>query len=182
MSVSVWGLDLENLRNDCFGIVGVDRAVSVISVSNADDRDDALLLRNHKKAQNTPSAPLQSSEDDFNEQTTPDDDVIKTESQEIPLNEVLDLKNVDHDTIERTTTYYFEIRTQNCTYYINELSTENNVIIQAERARPLLRRVAIHRCNLNEIRKNRFSFFNHTYESFSISIVHLYSLKQMIES
>ncbi|KAK6754572.1 hypothetical protein RB195_013519 [Necator americanus] len=136
-------------------------------------------LRGHKKAQNTPSAPLHGSEN-FNGQSSPDDDVISTESQniplmrvvmskkqtkrksnkvlkegwvvhytnqmnmrkkhywrldtkslimyqdetstryfkEIPLNEVLDLKNIDHDTLKRSRTHYFEIRTQDCTYYI----------------------------------------------------------------
>ncbi|KAK6010238.1 hypothetical protein OSTOST_24748, partial [Ostertagia ostertagi] len=120
-----------------------------------------MQLRAHKKAQNTPSAPLQGTEVGFNGQTSPDDDVISTESQniplmrvvmskkqtkrksnkilkeglgcslhkpdehdhslylkEIPLNEVLDLKNVDHETLKRSNTHFFEIRTQDCTYYI----------------------------------------------------------------
>ncbi|WKY10759.1 hypothetical protein Q1695_002821 [Nippostrongylus brasiliensis] len=148
-----------------------------------EDRDDEVSLRSHKKAQNTPSAPLHGSDVGFNGQSSPDDDVISTESQniplmrvvmskkqtkrksnkvlkegwvvhytnqmnmrkkhywrldtkslvmyqdesstryfkEIPLNEVLDLKNVDHETLKRSRTHFFEIRTQDCTYYIGDV-------------------------------------------------------------
>ncbi|EPB78408.1 hypothetical protein ANCCEY_02474 [Ancylostoma ceylanicum] len=153
-----------------------------------EDHSDDGHLRSHKKAQNTPSAPLHSS-DGFNGQTSPDDDVISSESQniplmrvvmskkqtkrknnkvlkegwvvhytnqmnmrkkhywrldtkslimyqdetstryfkEIPLNEVLDLKNVDHDTLKRSRTHFFEIRTQDCTYYIAPKKDSNHM-------------------------------------------------------
>ncbi|KJH49536.1 hypothetical protein DICVIV_04324 [Dictyocaulus viviparus] len=54
-----------------------------------EENDDEMSLRNHKKAQNTPSAPLQSSEISLDDQTSPDDDVIGTESQNIPLMRVV---------------------------------------------------------------------------------------------
>ncbi|VDO43724.1 unnamed protein product [Haemonchus placei] len=140
----------------------------------SEEREDEMLLRTHKKAQNTPSAPLQGSEVGFNGQaSSPDDDniplmrVVMSKKQtkrksnkvlkegwvvhytnqmnmrkkhywrldtkslimyqdetstryfkEIPLNEVLDLKTVDHETLKRSNTHFFEIRTQDCTYYI----------------------------------------------------------------
>uniref|UniRef100_A0A1I7XG71 protein kinase C n=1 Tax=Heterorhabditis bacteriophora TaxID=37862 RepID=A0A1I7XG71_HETBA len=91
------------------------------SAGTNDERDDELSPRTHKKAQNTPSAPLQGSDGGFNGQTSPDDDMIHTESQEIPLNEVLDLKTMDHETLKTTPTHFFEIKTQDCTYYIGSM-------------------------------------------------------------
>lgn len=44
--------------------------------------------------------------------------------KEIPLNEVLDLKNVEsgsHESLRKALTHFFEIRTQDCTYYIGKL-------------------------------------------------------------
>ncbi|XGW03638.1 hypothetical protein V3C99_015092 [Haemonchus contortus] len=161
----------------------------------SEEREDEMLLRTHKKAQNTPSAPLQGSEVGFNGQaSSPDDDVISTESQniplmrvvmskkqtkrksnkvlkegwvvhytnqmnmrkkhywrldtkslimyqdetstryfkEIPLNEVLDLKTVDHETLKRSNTHFFEIRTQDCTYYIAGSPSEENSLDSAQ--------------------------------------------------
>ncbi|VDM73336.1 unnamed protein product, partial [Strongylus vulgaris] len=58
--------------------------------TNEDHRgDEAGQLRTHKKAQNTPSAPLHGSSEGFNGQTSPDDDVINAESQNIPLMRVV---------------------------------------------------------------------------------------------
>ncbi|VDL80527.1 unnamed protein product [Nippostrongylus brasiliensis] len=54
-----------------------------------EDRDDEVSLRSHKKAQNTPSAPLHGSDVGFNGRSSPDDDVISTESQNIPLMRVV---------------------------------------------------------------------------------------------
>ncbi|CAJ0592017.1 unnamed protein product [Cylicocyclus nassatus] len=155
--------------------------------------DENTQLRTHKKAQNTPSAPLHSSED-FNGQTSPDDDVMTAESQniplmrvvmskkqtkrknnkvlkegwvvhytnqmnmrkkhywrldtkslimyqdetstryfkEIPLNEVLSLENVDHASLKKTPTHYFEIKTQDCTYYIAGSPSEENSLDSAQ--------------------------------------------------
>ncbi|CAB3398741.1 unnamed protein product [Caenorhabditis bovis] len=61
----------------------------------SEDREDELSVR-HKKAQNTPSAPLQGSEGSVNSMpgfngglTSPDDEVISPETQNIPLMRVV---------------------------------------------------------------------------------------------
>ncbi|VDN29425.1 unnamed protein product [Cylicostephanus goldi] len=62
--------------------------MNVILGATEEQGDENTQLRTHKKAQNTPSAPLHSSED-FNGQTSPDDDVMTAESQNIPLMRVV---------------------------------------------------------------------------------------------
>ena len=41
-------------------------------------------------------------------------------SKEIPLNEVLDLKNMEHDKLKKSPTHFFEIKTSDCIYYIGK--------------------------------------------------------------
>lgn len=40
--------------------------------------------------------------------------------KEIPLNEVLDLKNIEHDRLKKSPTHFFEIKTSDCVYYIGK--------------------------------------------------------------
>ncbi|PAV63133.1 hypothetical protein WR25_17356 [Diploscapter pachys] len=52
--------------------------------------------------------------------------------KEIPLNEVLDLKNMEHDKLKKSPTHFFEIKTSDCIYYIAGSPSEEKSLDTAQ--------------------------------------------------
>ncbi|VDL84461.1 unnamed protein product [Nippostrongylus brasiliensis] len=97
----------EFVAKDCPGNPSVNHFfLGTSDDGTTEDRDDEVSLRSHKKAQNTPSAPLHGSDVGFNGQSSPDDDVISTESQRKKHYWRLDTKSLVMYQDESSTRYF----------------------------------------------------------------------------